>query len=67
MTTLSAGGSKSRCGWLKDQFGVSWQVVPVQLAELMTSPDVAAKDRSFQAMLKMEKLDIATLERALIE
>jgi predicted 3-demethylubiquinone-9 3-methyltransferase (glyoxalase superfamily) len=62
---LSTGGSKSRCGWLKDQFGVSWQVVPQQIAQWMTASDPAAKDRAFQAMLTMDKLDIATLERAL--
>jgi predicted 3-demethylubiquinone-9 3-methyltransferase (glyoxalase superfamily) len=62
---LSAGGSKSRCGWLKDQFGVSWQVVPQQIAQWMTTSDPAAKDRALQAMLTMDKLDIATLERAL--
>jgi predicted 3-demethylubiquinone-9 3-methyltransferase (glyoxalase superfamily) len=62
---LSAGGSKSRCGWLTDQFGVSWQVVPNQMAQWMTASDPAAKDRAFQAMLTMDKLDIATLERVL--
>lgn len=61
---LSEGGEKGPCGWLKDRFGVSWQVVPSEIAEWMTSPDVAAVDRAFEAMLKMTKLDIAALKRA---
>jgi len=61
---LSAGGSESRCGWLKDRFGLSWQIVPVDMPRWMTSGDAAARDRTFQAMLPMKKLDIATLARA---
>ena len=57
-TKLSAGGSESRCGWLKDKFGVSWQIVPGQLPELIKHP------KAMQAMLGMKKLDIAELERA---
>lgn len=55
---LSAGGSEGQCGWLKDRFGLSWQIVPVRLAELI------AKPRGFAAMLTMKKLDIAALEQA---
>jgi predicted 3-demethylubiquinone-9 3-methyltransferase (glyoxalase superfamily) len=52
------------CGWLKDRFGLSWQVVPVQLAKLMASPDREAAGRVAAAMMKMAKLDIAKLEAA---
>ena len=55
---LSAGGSESQCGWLKDRFGVSWQIVPARLAELIKNP------KAMKAMLQMGKLDIAELERA---
>jgi predicted 3-demethylubiquinone-9 3-methyltransferase (glyoxalase superfamily) len=55
---LTAGGSESQCGWLKDKFGLSWQIVPARLPELIRKP------RAMQAMLKMKKLDIAELERA---
>jgi predicted 3-demethylubiquinone-9 3-methyltransferase (glyoxalase superfamily) len=55
---LSAGGSEVQCGWLKDKFGLSWQVVPTQLPELIKNP------KALQAMMKMKKLDIAELQRA---
>ncbi len=55
---LTSGGQEVQCGWLKDKFGVSWQVVPTQLAALIKSP------KAMQAMMKMKKLDIAELERA---
>lgn len=55
---LSAGGSESQCGWLKDKFGLSWQIVPARLPELIKNK------KALQAMLKMKKLDIAELERA---
>lgn len=55
---LSDGGSEVQCGWLKDKFGLSWQVVPARLPELIKHP------RAMQAMLRMKKLDIAELERA---
>lgn len=63
---LSAGGDKQaqQCGWLKDKFGLSWQIVPVVMMEMMTDRDTAKSQRVMQAMLQMEKLDIATLERA---
>ena len=58
---LSAGGSEGPCGWLKDKFGLSWQIVPTRLGELIRHP------KALQAMLKMKKLDIAELERAAAE
>jgi predicted 3-demethylubiquinone-9 3-methyltransferase (glyoxalase superfamily) len=61
---LSAGGEKSQCGWLKDKFGVSWQIVPKVLNELLSSPDPVRADRVMQAMLKMNKLDIEGLKQA---
>ncbi|MGK2739503.1 VOC family protein [Tepidicaulis sp. LMO-SS28] len=62
--TLSAGGETSQCGWLKDRFGVSWQIVPRRLPELMADPDAAKVRRVTEAMLQMTKLDIAKLEAA---
>jgi predicted 3-demethylubiquinone-9 3-methyltransferase (glyoxalase superfamily) len=61
---LSAGGKESRCGWLKDQYGLSWQLVPTVLPELLGDKDGARAQRAMQAMLKMGKLDIAALKRA---
>ena len=63
---LSEGGDASaqQCGWLKDKFGVSWQVVPTVLQELVSDPDSAKSQRAFEAMLQMKKLDIAGLQRA---
>ena len=58
------GGKESQCGWLKDRFGVSWQITPTIMGELMASTDQATADRLMTAMLKMKKLDIATLEAA---
>jgi predicted 3-demethylubiquinone-9 3-methyltransferase (glyoxalase superfamily) len=61
---LSAGGEEQPCGWVKDKFGVSWQVVPTVLGEYMTGSDPAASQRVMEAFLKMSKFDIATLKRA---
>lgn len=61
---LTDGGSAGPCGWLKDRFGVSWQIVPREMRELLDSPDVPARERAFAAMLEMGKLDLAALERA---
>lgn len=62
---LTAGGGREvQCGWLTDKFGVSWQVVPTVLNELMASQDAASSQRVMAAMLKMVKLDIAELKRA---
>jgi predicted 3-demethylubiquinone-9 3-methyltransferase (glyoxalase superfamily) len=63
---LSAGGEPKaqQCGWLKDRYGVSWQVVPVALIEMIGDPDQARADRATAALLKMKKLDIAELKRA---
>ena len=58
---LTAGGAEGQCGWLKDKYGVSWQVVPLQLTELMASSDAPRVKRMTEAMFKMKKLDIATL------
>jgi predicted 3-demethylubiquinone-9 3-methyltransferase (glyoxalase superfamily) len=61
---LSAGGEKSRCGWLKDKFGLSWQVVPPILGQLLSDKDSQKANRVMMAMLKMDKLDIQTLKDA---
>jgi predicted 3-demethylubiquinone-9 3-methyltransferase (glyoxalase superfamily) len=61
---LTRAGEESQCGWLKDRYGVSWQIVPRAMGALLGGPDPAAAGRAMQAMLGMRKLDIATLERA---
>ena len=61
---LSAGGQEIQCGWLVDRFGVSWQIVPTALPQMLASSDTAATQRTFAAMLGMKKLDIAALQRA---
>jgi len=61
---LADGGKESQCGWLSDRFGLSWQIVPNILGELMGSPDREKANRVMQAMMKMIKLDIATLKKA---
>jgi predicted 3-demethylubiquinone-9 3-methyltransferase (glyoxalase superfamily) len=61
---LSEGGEKSRCGWLKDKYGLSWQVIPSKLTELLDDEDDEKSGRVMEAMLKMDKIDIAALQRA---
>jgi predicted 3-demethylubiquinone-9 3-methyltransferase (glyoxalase superfamily) len=62
--TLSEGGEEGPCGWLKDRYGVSWQIVPSRMYELIADPDPERAQRAVAAMLQMGKLDIAELERA---
>jgi predicted 3-demethylubiquinone-9 3-methyltransferase (glyoxalase superfamily) len=61
---LANGGTESRCGWLKDQFGLSWQIIPNVLGSLLGHPDREKANRAMQAMFGMQKLDIAALQRA---
>ncbi len=61
---IQGGGEPSMCGWLKDRFGLSWQVVPKQLNEMLQSSDRDAAERAMEAMLKMTKLDVAKLREA---
>jgi predicted 3-demethylubiquinone-9 3-methyltransferase (glyoxalase superfamily) len=61
---LSVGGKPGPCGWLTDRFGLSWQVVPTSITQWMTSSNSAARDRAFEVMLGMGKLDIAKLQAA---
>jgi predicted 3-demethylubiquinone-9 3-methyltransferase (glyoxalase superfamily) len=61
---LTDGGEESVCGWLRDRFGLSWQIVPSRLPELLTDPDREKSQRVMQAMLQMKKIDIAGLEAA---
>ena len=61
---LTEGGKESQCGWLKDKFGLSWQIVPKQLIQLMSGPDKAKAGRVMQAMMQMKKIDIKKLEEA---
>jgi predicted 3-demethylubiquinone-9 3-methyltransferase (glyoxalase superfamily) len=61
---LSEGGEESQCGWLKDRYGLSWQVVPRRLAELLTDPDKERAERAMGAMLGMRKIDLAELQAA---
>ncbi len=61
---LTDGGEESQCGWLKDRYGLSWQVVPAGLAELIDDPDPARADRAMRALLGMRKLDMAAIAAA---
>lgn len=61
---LRNGGEESQCGWLKDRWGVSWQITPANLGALLYSPDAAANQRAMQAMFGMKKLDVAALQAA---
>jgi predicted 3-demethylubiquinone-9 3-methyltransferase (glyoxalase superfamily) len=63
-TKLSEGGEEGPCGWLKDRFGLSWQIVPTVLDELVRDPDPERAQRAMKAMLGMKKMDIAELQRA---
>jgi predicted 3-demethylubiquinone-9 3-methyltransferase (glyoxalase superfamily) len=58
------GGEESQCGWLKDKFGLSWQIVPEALERWLNEADPAKANRAMQAMLKMKKIDVAAIERA---
>jgi predicted 3-demethylubiquinone-9 3-methyltransferase (glyoxalase superfamily) len=61
---LSAGGEKGRCGWLKDKYGLSWQIIPTALGELLQDKDAAKSKRVMMAMLQMDKIEVDTLKRA---
>lgn len=61
---LTTGGAERPCGWLKDKFGLSWQVVPAAIPKMMTDPDAEKSARVMNAFMKMKKLDIAIIERA---
>ena len=61
---LTEGGEESACGWLKDKFGVSWQVVPTELLSLVNDPDPDRAQRATQAMLSMGRIDLAEVKRA---
>ncbi len=61
---VGSGGQASACGWCKDKWGVSWQITPIALTQAYTSPDRAAAQRAFNAMMGMQKIDIATIEAA---
>ena len=61
---LSAGGEKQRCGWLKDKYGVSWQIIPSALGKMLQDKDAGNSKKAFEAMLQMDKIDIKALEQA---
>src|SRR5262249_41042090 len=61
---LSAGGQKSRCGWLKDKFGLSWQIIPTALGKMLKEKDAEKSKRVMRPMLQMDKIDIARLQQA---
>ena len=61
---LAGGGTASQCGWLKDRFGLSWQVIPHEMGEMMASSDPDASRRAMEAMLQMTKIDLGELRRA---
>lgn len=63
-TFINDGGKASECGWLKDKYGFSWQITPKRLGEMLSDPDQAKSNKALQAMLQMQKIDIAELERA---
>jgi predicted 3-demethylubiquinone-9 3-methyltransferase (glyoxalase superfamily) len=61
---LSEGGEKEQCGWLKDKYGVSWQIVPTVLGEMLQDKDPKKSEKVMEALLQMDKIDIKTLEQA---
>ena len=61
---IADGGEESQCGWLKDKFGLSWQIIPEQLTRLMSDPDPVKSQRVMHAMLHMKKIDIAKLQES---
>ena len=61
---IADGGEESMCGWLKDKYGLSWQIIPKQLGKLMGDPDPEKSQRVLQAMLKMQKIIVAELQKA---
>jgi len=64
-TALTAdGGEEGQCGWLKDRFGLSWQVIPERMGELLSDPDPERRQRAMQAMLQMQKIDLEVMEAA---
>lgn len=63
-TRLAEGGNEIQCGWLKDKFGLAWQIVPEALLEMIQGPDRAKANRIMKSMMKMIKLDLAELEKA---
>lgn len=64
---LSEGGKKERCGWLKDKYGLSWQIIPTTLGKLLSDPDLEKSNRVMRAMLQMDKIDIARLQQAYLQ
>lgn len=64
---LSEGGEEGPCGWLKDRYGVSWQIVPTVLGEMLQDKDTAKSERVMKAMLQMQKIDIETLKQAYVQ
>jgi predicted 3-demethylubiquinone-9 3-methyltransferase (glyoxalase superfamily) len=63
-TNLSAGGEEGPCGWLKDRYGLSWQVIPAAMGELLGDPDVGRAQRAMKAMLSMKRIDLAAMRAA---
>ena len=64
-TALTAdGGEEGQCGWLKDKFGLSWQIIPERMGELLSDPDPERRQRAMQAMLQMQKIDLEVMETA---
>ena len=61
---LTAGGEESMCGWLKDKYGLSWQIVPAAIGQFMSGPDASKSARAMEALLKMSKIDLNVLEKA---